>query len=534
MQNCSNGNPNSGKANGKLYAFLNFCADPSNPNLTFNQIVFSNVGSDRFQLDNLTIASDYTDTSGRDIYPRTPIDLGGNSNSTDQKGVEGSGSTLTDSGGTAVVGGSGNGELDILEGGAVTDGGSVVGQNPGSNGKVDIDGNGSKLTDTGEPAVIGEGGTGELDIKNGGTATDVGTVVGQNPGSSGKVDVDGNESKLTDTGEPAVIGEGGTGELDVKNGGTATDVGTVVGQKPGSAGTVDVNGPGSKLTDTGDLVVGESGSGGFDVMNGANASDMNATVGAAKGGSGTVVVDGGGSQWNNSGSVEIGPVGTGVVDVADGGVIRANGGTMVGPNGELMGNGTVTTPTLVDHGIVMPTGPGGTPGTLTVNGNYQEGSSGVLDVALGGPQPFQADQLKVDGSAKLNGTLDITSLNGFHPSIGDSYELLSSASEIGVFSSISDSADTTGLSRLDIYGPNGLIVTYLPHGFGVLDLHTSTPLPSSLTAVSLNAFLIQLLDPTAEQLSSLRPGFQMLIPNGSILKTVLMIWRPARPDLLPT
>jgi outer membrane autotransporter protein len=34
-------------------------------------------------------------------------------------------------------------------------------------------------------------------------------------------------------------------------------------------------------------------------------------------------------------------------------------------------------------------------------------------------------------------------------------------------------------------------------------LHTSTPLPSSLTAGSLNAFLIQLLDPTAEQLSSL-------------------------------
>jgi outer membrane autotransporter protein len=448
-----NGNPNTGQNKGKPYAFLNFYADPSNPNLTFDRIVFSNVGSARFQLDNLTIASDYTDTSGRDIYPRTPIDLGGNSNSTDKKGVEGSGSTLTDSGGTAVVGGSGNGELDILDGGTVTDGGSVIGQNPGSSGKVDVDGNGSKLTDTQNTAVIGEGGTGELDVKDGGTATDVGTVVGQNPGS---------------------------------------------------AGTVDVNGPGSKLTDTGNLVLAENGSGVMDVTNGGNVSDTNATVGADKGSSGTVIVDGGGSQWNNSGSLDIGQVGTGVVDVANGGVITAGGGTIVGPNGDLMGNGTVTTPTLIDNGIMMPTGPGGTPGTLTVIGNYQQGSNGILEIAIGGPQPSQADQLKVDGSAKLNGTLEITSLNAFHPSIGDSYELLSaSGTRSGQFSTIVDVANNSGLSRLDIYGPNGLIITYLPPGLLVINLTTSSPLPATLNAGNLNEFLVPLLDPTVEQLSSL-------------------------------
>jgi hypothetical protein len=47
------------------------------------------------------------------------------------------------------------------------------------------------------------------------------------------------------------------------------------------------------------------------------------------------------------------------------------------------------------------------------------------------------------------------------------------------------------------------MVTYLPTGFGVLTLRTSTPLPVSLSPGSLNAFLVPLLDPDAGQLSSL-------------------------------
>jgi T5SS/PEP-CTERM-associated repeat protein len=226
-------------------------------------------------------------------------------------------------------------------------------------------------------------------------------------------------------------------------------------------------------------------------------------VGDQPGSSGTAVVDGAGSQWTSSGTLDIGPAGSGIVDVTDGGVIVADGTTTVGPNGTLMGNGTITTPILINNGIVMPSGPGGTPGTLTVNGNYEQGSSGVLDTEIGGPQPSQADQLKVNGSAKLDGTLDITSLNNFHPSSGNSYELQSATGGVsGEFSNIVDTANTAGLSRLDIYGPNGLFVTYLPKGFGVINLTISTPLPATLTPGSLNAFLISLLDPNVEQLSA--------------------------------
>jgi hypothetical protein len=106
-----NGNPNNGTNNGKPFAFVNFYADPSNPGLTFNRIVFSNAGSG-FQLDNQTTAVTYTDISGMDIDPTTPIHLGGDPNSNDTIGVEGSGSTLTDSGEIAIIGESGTGELE--------------------------------------------------------------------------------------------------------------------------------------------------------------------------------------------------------------------------------------------------------------------------------------------------------------------------------------------------------------------------------------------------------------------------------------
>jgi len=48
-KNAYYGNPNNGQNKGEPYAFLNFYADPSNPSLTFNRIVFSNVGSSGFE-----------------------------------------------------------------------------------------------------------------------------------------------------------------------------------------------------------------------------------------------------------------------------------------------------------------------------------------------------------------------------------------------------------------------------------------------------------------------------------------------------
>ena len=66
---------------------------------------------------------------------------------------------------------------------------------------------------------------------------------------------------------------------------------------------------------------------------------------------------------------------------------------------------------------MIPTGPTGTPGTLAVIGNYKQESTGVLDTEIGWPQASQADQLKVNGSAKLDGTLKNVAVSSSDPNM---------------------------------------------------------------------------------------------------------------------
>ncbi|WP_329858719.1 autotransporter domain-containing protein [Stenotrophomonas hibiscicola] len=87
----------------------------------------------------------------------------------------------------------------------------------------------------------------------------------------------------------------------------------------------------------------------------------------------------------------------------NGGVVSFNGTqtggtTTVGANGLLKGVGTLGT-TQVD-GIIAP---GNSIGTLTINGNYVQGATGVYaaELAPGG----RSDQLHVTGTATLGGTL---------------------------------------------------------------------------------------------------------------------------------
>src|SRR5208282_3482279 len=139
----------------------------------------------------------------------------------------------------------------------------------------------------------------------------------------------------------------------------------------------------------------------------------------------------------------------GTLNITDGGAVISDGGTTVGPMGTLTGNGTITTPTLVNNGTVAPAGPNNTTGTLTVNGNYQQNPSGTLDAEIGGPDSSQADLLNVSGTAMLNGTLDLTSVNNFHPSPGDTYTILAAAGGLtGNFNQVLDSLNTSGLTLL--------------------------------------------------------------------------------------
>jgi hypothetical protein len=69
------GNPNPrfrGQNNHEPYAFLNFFADPLNPNVTFDKIILTNNASTGFESDNHTIAAAYKSLTGEEVPPASP------------------------------------------------------------------------------------------------------------------------------------------------------------------------------------------------------------------------------------------------------------------------------------------------------------------------------------------------------------------------------------------------------------------------------------------------------------------------------
>ena len=69
---------------------------------------------------------------------------------------------------------------------------------------------------------------------------------------------------------------------------------------------------------------------------------------------------------------------------------------------------------MFNNGTVSP---GNSPGTLTIVGNYTQGSSGNLAMEIAGPNNF--DRLVVSGTASLAGTLTVTTVNGGTLSFGE-------------------------------------------------------------------------------------------------------------------
>jgi hypothetical protein len=73
-------------------------------------------------------------------------------------------------------------------------------------------------------------------------------------------------------------------------------------------------------------------------------------------------------------------------------------------------------------------------GTLTINGSGYVQGRGSLIIRLGGTAPFQSGSVSVSGNATLGGPLVVTLTNGYVPSIGDQFQILSGASLGGSFS----------------------------------------------------------------------------------------------------
>jgi hypothetical protein len=125
-----------------------------------------------------------------------------------------------------------------------------------------------------------------------------------------------------------------------------------------------------------------------------------------------------------------------VIDPIDGAAtvgpnVSANFGQLtVGPGGTLQGNGLIfaTVPGAGTTGGVIQFDdsrifPGFSPGTLTIDGNYDQ-RGGLLGIEIAGTAPGQFDVLAVTGNATLAGALLLEFVDGFAPRQGDEFKFL--------------------------------------------------------------------------------------------------------------
>jgi outer membrane autotransporter protein len=176
------------------------------------------------------------------------------------------------------------------------------------------------------------------------------------------------------------------------------------------------------------------------------------------------------------------------------------------------------------HGGTLRT-PSLDPLIIKVGGNYTQGPGGTLALGVAGTDVKSYDHVQVAGSASLNGTLAVSSLNNFRPAKGNAFVVLSTGgTRNGEFSTIEDSLNNNpNLQRIDVYAPNGVTLLYVatrpgstPAATPPQPVGTPTPSPSPITTVIpeplppvnsnsplFSSFLLRVLDPTAEQLTSL-------------------------------
>ncbi len=112
----------------------------------------------------------------------------------------------------------------------------------------------------------------------------------------------------------------------------------------------------------------------------------------------------------------------------------------------LRGSGSTDAVTVNSGGTVAP---GNSPGIITINGSYSQSTGATLEIELEGTSAAtpQFDQLIVNGTVSLAGTLDVSLLGGFNPSVGNNFKIIDndgSDTITGTFTGLPEGATVTG------------------------------------------------------------------------------------------
>ncbi|MDH7798594.1 MULTISPECIES: autotransporter outer membrane beta-barrel domain-containing protein [unclassified Beijerinckia] len=241
-----------------------------------------------------------------------------------QVGVPGGG-TLNILGGGTVTNDTGMIGANALDQGTVT----VSGH--------DASGNASTWTNNGD-LVVGQDGRGTLSILDGGKVSNVDAYIGAGTGSQGDVtvsgrDVNGNASTWNSTGQ-INIGDNGAGTLLIQNGGVVNSALALIGIDSDGTGTGtgtvtvsghDGNGHASTWNNTNQVYIG-GGTGTLNILDGGVVNSGQAVIAYGTDSQGNVIVsgrdsNGNASTWNAANNIYVGFSGNGTLTIADGAAV---------------------------------------------------------------------------------------------------------------------------------------------------------------------------------------------------------------------
>jgi hypothetical protein len=194
--------------------------------------------------------------------------------------------------------------------------------------------------------------------------------------------------------------------------------------------------------------------------------------------SGTTTMSNAKTQLFNYGSINVAAGSALTLQNIGAAVLQSQGtttvnGTLSSTQGFVLEGGTLTGGGTLEANLDQTGGtlnPGDAPALFTISGSYDlSGTSpyspngGTLDIEIGGYTPdTEFSVLDVNGTATLDGNLNLTLVNGFVPQVGDTFTILNSQGDSGTFT-----ATTSNLPELSytvIYGSNyaQVMITAVP------------------------------------------------------------------------
>jgi YVTN family beta-propeller protein/autotransporter-associated beta strand protein len=361
----------------------------------------------------------------------------------------GGGTLASTNGETATYGGAINGSGPLIIGDGINQGTIVLSATNTYSGGTTIN---RAILEIGADVNLGAAASGGL-IFNGGilkTLASFGTVRATTLNAAGGIFEPSAGTTFTEAGTIAGVGgltKIGAGTVILEGNNDYTGGTTVV------AGTLKTGSAGGFVSDTAYTVNG----GTLDLNNfPLTMASLNGTGGVVSLGSAALTVNNSGTNIY-SGIVQ----GTGSLTKIGGGALtlsgnntysggtQLNAGTLVVNSEQALGLGNV----VVNGGILRAD-----PLPINVKGNYTQNAGGTLQLSLGGTAPGQYNFLNVGGRATLGGTLQLFSLNGFQPKVGDRLTLVLAAGGVsGQFANVLD--PFTGSLSL-VYQPNSVVLEF--------------------------------------------------------------------------